>query len=87
MVLNRNNVYVIMEISMQNLELYLSGTQERGRPGWGPPQFLAELFLLENTIFLSKIPENWYCLKQRWIKNSVLENLGKLTQCTRSLAM
>ena len=54
MVLNRNNVYEKMEISMQNLELYVSGTQERGRPGGGGPQFLAELFLIKNTVFFLK---------------------------------
>ena len=49
MVLNRNNVYVNMEIRMQNLELYLSGMQERGRPGEGAPSFWQNCFLLENT--------------------------------------
>ena len=54
MVLNRNNVYVNMEISMQNLELYLSETQERGRPGEGAPSFWQNCFLLKNTIFFLK---------------------------------
>ena len=84
MVLNRINAYVIMENRMQNLELY---TQEKVPPTLTIWQ---NYFLLENYYIFSRIPENWwklYCLKQRCIKNSVLENLEKLTQCTRSLAM
>ena len=50
MLLIRINVYVIMEISMQNLELYLSGTQERVPP----PQLLAELFLTRKHYFFFK---------------------------------
>ena len=58
MVLNRNNVYVNMEISMQNLELYVSGTQERGKPGGGgPTSFWQNCFLLENTT--RKFVEIW----------------------------
>ena len=67
MVLNRNNVYVNMEISMQNLELYVSGTQERGRPGGGgPPVFGRTVSYIRK--YYPKICGN---LKQRGIKNSV----------------
>lgn len=67
-----------------------AGKREAGGREGGPPGFGRTVSYIENTIFSSKIPENWwklYCLKQRCTKNSVLENLGKLTQCTRSLAM
>ena len=43
MVLNRINVYVIMRINVQNLALYLSGTQENVPPP--PPSFCQNYFL------------------------------------------
>ena len=60
MELNRINVYVIMQISMQNLELYLSGTQKSGRPGGKPegaPPPSSWLFFIRKYYIFSRILE------------------------------